>query len=53
MAQGFDGWSTKDGYREIEIKIGSGTVTIRRPILSDEEREKRYQEVISVLSNFK
>lgn len=53
MAQGFDGWSTKDGYREMELKIGNGTVTIRRPILSEEERKKRHQEIISVLSNFK
>lgn len=40
------------GYRTKIIKIGNCTVEINRPILTDEERQKREAEVIKALSVF-
>ena len=42
-----DGWSTghHDGYYTKIIKVGSATVEINRPFLSDDERKKREEQV--------
>lgn len=39
-------------YTEKTIKTSSYTVVIRRPILTDSEREKREQDVIKALERF-
>lgn len=40
-------WVTgiKDGYRTKTMQIGNCTVTVHRPILDDQEREKREDQV--------
>ena len=44
-------WVTgiKDGYRTKEVQIGNCTVRIHRPILDDQERAKREEEIIDAL----
>lgn len=39
-------------YTKQTIKTEYGTITIHRPILSDAERKKREQEVITALARF-
>lgn len=40
------------GYRTKTIKVGNCTVEINRPILTDEERLKREEEVKNALRSF-
>ena len=40
------------GYRTKVIRVGNATVEINRPILTDEERRKREQQVIDALVQF-
>lgn len=49
-----EGWSTgyTDGYYTKVIKVNNVTVEINRPILTDEERKKREDEVIRALAAF-
>ena len=48
-----DNWTTgiRPGYRTKTIQCGSCTVTVHRPILSDEERDWREREVIGALES--
>lgn len=39
-------------YTKQTIKTENGTITIHKPILSDSEKQKREQEVITALSRF-
>ena len=47
-------WVTdiEEGYRTKTIKVGNATVTIRRPILDDEERARREERVREALRDF-
>ena len=40
------------GYRTKTIKVGNATIEINRPILTDEERSKRENQVINALKGF-
>ena len=46
-----ESWVTgiKDGYRTKEVQIGNCTGRIHRPILDDQERAKREEEIIDAL----
>jgi hypothetical protein len=46
-----DEWVTgiKEGYRTKKMKVGNCTVTVHRPILDDQERARREQQVIEAL----
>lgn len=43
----------KEGYRTKTIKVGDCTVIMHRPILSDQEREKRERTVETALATIK
>ena len=47
-------WTTgiRDGYRTKVIQVGNATIEIHRPILTDEERNKRENQVIDALKGF-
>ena len=47
-------WVTgiREGYRTKTIKVGNATIEIHRPILTDEERSKRENQVIDALKGF-
>ncbi len=47
-------WTTDvhPGYRTKVIQVGNSTVEINRPILTDEERRKREQQVVDALTVF-
>lgn len=47
-------WKTDihPGYRTKVVKIGNATVEIKRPILTDEERRKREEQVKDALIHF-
>lgn len=49
-----DGWVTgvMEGYRTKTIKYGNCTIEINRPILTDEERLKREEEVKRAMRSF-
>ena len=49
-----DGWVTGiyEGYCTKVIRVGNATVEINRPILTDEERNKRENQVIEALRSF-
>lgn len=49
-----DGWVTgiHEGYRTKTIKVGNCTVEINRPILTDEERQRREDAVRQALMSF-
>ena len=49
-----DGWVTgiNEGYRTKIIKYGNCTIEINRPILTDEERLKREEEIKQALRSF-
>lgn len=42
-----DEWVTniKPGYRTMRMKVGNCTVTVHRPILDDQERARREEQV--------
>ena len=46
-----DDWVTgiKEGYRTKTMQIGNCTVTVHRPILNDQEREKAEEKVRAAL----
>jgi hypothetical protein len=46
-----DEWVTgiKEGYRTKTMQIGNCKVTVHRPILDDQERERREEQVIDAL----
>jgi hypothetical protein len=46
-----DGWATgiKPGYYTKEIQIGNCKVTVHRPILDDQERARREEQVKNAL----
>lgn len=39
-------------YTTQTIKVGNAVVTIHRPILTEKEREKRTEELVSALSRY-
>lgn len=41
-----------DGYRTKVIKTANATIEINRPILTDDEREKREKDVIQAIRAF-
>ena len=47
-------WVTgiRDGYRTKIIRAGNATIVIHRPILTEEERIKRENQVIDALRGF-
>ena len=49
-----DAWveGINPGYRTKTIKVGNCTIEINRPILTDEERLKREEEVKQAMRNF-
>lgn len=49
-----DEWVTgiREGYRTKVIRVGNATIEIHRPILTDEERSKRENQVIDALRGF-
>ena len=49
-----EGWVTgiNEGYRTKTIKYGNCTIEINRPILTDEERLKREEEIRRALRSF-
>lgn len=49
-----DEWRTdvRPGYRTKTIRVGNATVEIHRPILTDEERQKRERQVMDALIQF-
>ena len=49
-----DGWTTgiREGYRTKTIRVGNATIEIHRPILTDEERSKRENQVKDALRGF-
>ena len=53
MSRG-DEWVTgiREGYRTKMIKVGNATIEIHRPILTEEERSKRENQVIDALRGF-
>ena len=46
-----DDWGTgiRPGYRTKVIRVGNATIEIHRPILQDEERNKRENQVVDAL----
>ena len=44
-------WETgiKEGYRTMTVQVGNCTATVHRPILDDQERAKREEEIIDAL----
>ena len=46
-----ESWVTgiKEGYRTKTMQIGNSKVTVHRPILDDQERVKREEQVIDAL----
>ena len=50
-----DGWVTgiKDGFRSKTMQIGNCSVTVHRPILDDQERAKREDQVRIALRGLK
>ena len=49
-----DGWVTgiREGYRTKVIQAGNATIEIHRPLLSEQERNKRENQVIDALRGF-
>lgn len=49
-----EGWTTgiQEGYRTKTIRVGNATIEIHRPILTDEERIKRENQVRDALRGF-
>ena len=47
-------WVTgiREGYRTKTIRVGNATIEIHRPILTDEERSKRENQVMDALRGF-
>lgn len=45
-------WRIEDGWRVKTYKEGHCTITIRRPILTDDERKKREAQVCRTLAIF-
>ena len=47
-------WVTgiREGYRTKVIKVGNATIEIHRPILTEEERSKRENQVVDALRGF-
>lgn len=43
--------ATKSGYISKTVKHGQVTITIRRPVLDDCEREKRKQQIVDGLGH--
>lgn len=43
--------ATKNGYISKTVKHGQATITIRRPVLDDGEREKRKQQIVDGLGH--
>ena len=43
--------ATKNGYISKTVKHGQVTITIRRPVLDDGEREKRKQQIVDGLGH--
>ena len=43
---------TENGYRVKTIQIGSATINIFRPILTEEERALREAEILHILQQF-
>ena len=41
----------KNGYISKTVKYGQVTITIRRPVLDDGEREKRKQQIVDGLEH--
>ena len=48
-------WDTgiRDGYRTKTIRVGSATIEIHRPILTDAEQHKREDQVRDALKGFR
>lgn len=42
----------REGYRTKTIRVGSATIEIHRPILTEEERSKRENQVMDALRGF-
>jgi hypothetical protein len=42
----------REGYRTKVIRVGNATIEIHRPILTDEERNKREDQVKAALKGF-
>lgn len=49
-----DEWVTgiREGYRTKVIQVGNATIEIHRPLLSEQERSKRENQVIEALKGF-
>lgn len=49
-----EGWVTgiREGYRTKTIRVGNATIEIHRPILTEDERSKRENQVIDALKGF-
>lgn len=49
-----DEWVTgiREGYRTKVIRVGNATIEIHRPILTEEERSKRENQVKDALRGF-
>ena len=45
-------WVIRDGYRSKTIRVGNTTIEIHRPILTDEERNKREDLIKDALMGF-
>lgn len=43
--------ATKSGYISKTLKHGNVTITVRRPVLDDCEREKRRQQIVDGLGH--
>lgn len=43
--------ATNSGYISKTLKYGQVTITVRRPVLDDGEREKRQKQIVSGLEN--
>ena len=52
--KGSDEWMTgiREGYRTKTIRVGNATIEIHRPILTEEERSKRENQVMDALRGF-
>jgi hypothetical protein len=52
--KGSDEWMTgiREGYRTKTIRVGNATIEIHRPILTEEERSKRENQVMDALKGF-
>lgn len=48
-----DNWTTdvRPGYRTKTLQYKGCTITVHRPILSDEERARREQEVVTAMAS--